>query len=453
MRGIFPLQSQQGAGPSEEVKMLFNYLSTICLILFIPFSLSQAQDRILDLNLDQCLKTAHENNKTLLLLEEKINAARYKIEEARSGFFPGLSLNGSYTRLGRIPGFDVPGTTMKAEFGTANNYNLTLSLQQSLFTWGRIKNSYDISKYGLSLTREEYRGSQQELKFNVTSLFYNILLAKELIKVREESIRRIEDHLRTVQERYDKGYASEFDVLRVKVQLANAKPPLVQAKNLYQLALDNLKNLLGISLKDSVKLEGTLRYDAMKVDQTQAEEFAFKNRSELKLIGEQKGIGRKALALAKAGNKPSLFGSANYEYKRPYYSEDKWKTDWNFTLALSFPIFDGFLTRSKVRGARSDLRQLDITEEQIRDLIRVQISQAISDLNLAEENILSQQENVKQAKESLRIANVQYQKGMLTNLELMDTEFALTVAETNHLQALSDYLIARAKYEKAIGED
>ena len=159
------------------------------------------------------------------------------------------------------------------------------------------------------------------------------------------------------------------------------------------------------------------------------------------------------MALAKAGNKPSLFGSANYEYKRPYYSEDEWKTDWNFTLALSLPIFDGFLTRAKVRGAQSDLKQLDITEKQIRDLIQLEISQVISDLNLARENILSQEENVKQAKESLRIATVQYEKGMLTNLELMDTEFALTVAETNYLQALSDYLIAEAKYEKAIGED
>ncbi|NIM98836.1 MAG: TolC family protein [candidate division Zixibacteria bacterium] len=433
--------------------MTFRHVSKIFLILLILPNFCQAQDKTFDLNLDECLQIAYQNNKTLLQLQEQINAAKYKMGEARSGFFPELSFSGTYTRLGRVPAFDLPGTTMKAEFGTANNYNLRLSLQQPLFTWGRIKNSYDISKYGLSLSQEEYRKNQQQTKFNVTNLFYNILLANELIKVREESINRIEDHLRTVQERYDKGYASEFDVLRVRVQLANAKPPLVQAKNVYQLTLDNLKNLLGISLRDSVNLEGTLEFVPIQVDQIQAEEFAFENRSELKLIQEQKGIGRKALALAKAGNKPSLFGSANYEYKRPYYSEDKWKTDWNFNLALSFPIFDGFLTRSKVRGAKSHLKQVDITENQIQDLIRLEISQAISDLNLAQENILSQQENVKQAKESLRIANVQYQKGMLTNLELMDTEFALTVAETNHLQALSDYLIAKASYDKALGKD
>jgi len=433
----------------------------ILIISFLLFNVVMASGETHHLNLDQCLKTAYLNNKTLLQLQEKISSAEYKIEEAHSGFLPQFSFNGSYTRLGSVPafetpamnfgGFQIPAITIKS--GTENNYNLKLSYQQPLFTWGKIRNSYEISRHGLSAAQEEYRKTKQEIKFGVVSLFYNILLAQELIKVREESIARIEDHLQTVQARYDKGYASEFDVLRAKVQVSNAKPPLVQAKNLYQLTLDNLKNILGINLKDSVKVEGGLEFVPFDVDQSQAEEFASQNRSELKLLSEQKAIGEKALALARAGNKPSVFGSANYEYKRPYYSEDKWKTDWNFTLALSLPIFDGFLTRSKVRQAKSDLKQLDLTEKQIQDLIKLEISQSISDLNLAKENILSQQENVNQAKESIRIAKVQYEKGLLTNLELMDTEFALTVAETNYLQALSDYLVAKAKFEKAIGKD
>jgi len=432
--------------------MFFRCFANIVLALFIFFNFCRAQTSTLNLNLDQCLQIAYKKNKTLLQLEEKINSARYRIDEARSSFYPQFSLSGSYTRLGELPSYDV-GDGAKFTLGTENNYNLTLSYQQPLFTWGKIRAGYDISKYNLSLTKEEYRRTKQDIKFNVVNLFYNILLAKKLIKVREESIARTEDHLKTVQERYEKGYASEFDLLRVKVQLANAKPPLTQAKNLYQLTMNNLKNLLGIELADSVSLEGTLDYAPIEVIQSQAEEFAFKNRSELKSITHQRGIGQKALTIAKANNKPNLFGSANYEYKRPFYSKDEWATDWNFTFLVNIPIFDGFLARSRIRQTRSDLKQLAIVENQVQDLIKLEISQAITDLNLAKENILSQKENVKQAKESLRIAKVQYQQGMITNLEQMDTELALTIAETNHLQALADYLIAKAKYEKAIGKD
>lgn len=277
----------------------------ICIlaISFLLLHFCLVSGETLNLSLDQCLETAYKNNKPLLQLEEKINSARYKIEEARSGFFPQLSLSGSYTRLGNVPGYESPGMTimldsMKLQFpptkitmGSADNYNFGLSLQQPLFTWGKIRNSYDISKHGFSLAQEEYRKTKQEIKFGVVSLFYNILLAKELIKVREESIARMEDHLKTVQERYDKGYASEFDVLRAKVQLSNAKPPLVQAKNLYQLTVDNLKNILGINLKDSVNIEGGLEFAPFEVNQSQAEDFAFKNRSELKLMEEQRRIG------------------------------------------------------------------------------------------------------------------------------------------------------------------
>ena len=441
--------------------MILKYGRMILLILFVLLNFSLTKAEVINLDLDQCLKTAYENNKSLLQLEEKINSAKYKMDEAKSGFYPQFSFNGSYTRLGNVPtfetpamsfeGFQIPAISIKS--GSENNYDLSLSYQQPLFTWGKIRAGYDISRYNLSLSEEECRKTKQEIKFNVVNLFYSVLLTKELIKVREESIARIEDHLKAVQERYDKGYASEFDVLRVKVQLANAKPSLTQAKNIRQLTTNNLKNILGISLEDSVELEGMLSFEPIEVEKSQAEEFAFKNRSELKLIFDQRRMGEEALVIAKANNKPNLLGSASYSYKRPFYSIDEWKTDWNFTFLVSIPIFDGFLTRSKVSQAKSDLKQLDMAEQQVQDLIKLEISQAISDLNLAKENILSQEENVKQAKESLRIAKVQYQQGLLTNIEEMDTELALTIAETNYLQALSDYLIAKAKYEKAIGKD
>ena len=159
--------------------MLLKYFSKVSLILFLAFNFCDAQEKRFNLNLDQCLKIAYENNKTLLQLHEKINSAKYQIDEAKSGFYPQLSFSGSYTRLGEVPSFDIGGMG-KAKLGTENNYNLRLSYQQPLFTWGKIRAGYDISKYYLSLTGEEYRKTKQEIKFNLVNLFCNILLAEEL---------------------------------------------------------------------------------------------------------------------------------------------------------------------------------------------------------------------------------------------------------------------------------
>jgi len=437
---------------------MFGRISKLILIFFILFfsySIAQNANKI-TLTLDKSLQIAYEKNKSLLDQKEKINYARYKIDEARSNFFPQLSFQGNYTRLGVIPSMeiDIPGLfSRKMSIGFNDNYDLGLSLSQPIFTWGRIRNSYDISNLSYQASQESYRDTKQKIKFDVTKSLYQIILFEELVKVGEEAKKNIEEHLKTVEARYKAGQASEFDLLRAKVQLANSDPPLIQAKNSLDLALNGFKNLLGLDLATEIKLEGELKYEPMEVDLPSTEKEALANRIELKSIYLQKEISRKALNIAKAGNRPTLAGFLNYDYKNPFNSVQKWDDDWNFGFSINFPLFDGFATQSRINQSKSNIKDLEIVQRQIEDGILLETRQAISNLNLAKENILSQKENVAQAKKSLEIAKVQYAEGMITSLEEMDTQLALTIAQTNYLQALADWLVAEAQYEKAVGRE
>jgi outer membrane protein TolC len=437
--------------------MLKSCLKITLVVFFILWfnSPSFSQEKLI-LNLEKSLETAYQNNRLLQSLKEKISSAKFKIQEAKSGFFPNLSFQGSFTYLGVNPSFvvSIPGVfNQKVTVGFHDNYTFALALQQSLFTWGRIRNRYSISNLNLSLEQEEYIKNKQGITYNVTSLFYSALLARELIKVREDALKNIQEHLKTVELRYKAGQASEFDVLRARVQLANAKPPLLQAKQAYDLALSSFKNILGLAQEAEVELEGELFFKPVEVKLESATQEALLQRPELKSLDFQKKIAQKGLAIAKAGNKPSLVGIANVLYENPYYSQRKWDTDWNFTFSLNFPLFDGFATRSKVNQARSDLKQLDLGEQDLKEGIKLEVKEAVTSLDLAKETILSQQETVNQAKESLRIAKVQYAQGIITSLEEMDAELALTFAQINYLQALADYLRAQAQYNKAIGQE
>lgn len=425
------------------------------LILLLSFSiwiipLSFSQERVV-LTPDKSLEIAYKNNRIILSQEEKIRSSRFKVSEAKSGFYPRLSFLGSYTYLGVTP--SITAFDEKFTIGFHDNFEFKLALEQTLFTWGRIRNNYSISKLNLKSEEENYSRDKQRITYEVKSSFYLVLLARELIQVREEALKNIEEHLKTVELRYKAGQASEFDLLRAKVQLANAKPPLLQARQDYDLALSSFKNILGLSQESQIELEGELIYDPIEVELEQATQKALSQRPELKSLEIQKKIAQKGLSIAKAGNKPTLMGFANYEYKNPFYSEKRWDTDWNFTLSLNFPLFDGFATHSRVNQAKSDLKQLDIGEMDLNEGIKLEVKDAVTSLNLAKETILSQEENVKQAKESLRIAKVQYAQGMITSLEEMDAELALTYAQINYLKALTDYLVAQAKYMKAIGEE
>jgi outer membrane protein TolC len=256
-----------------------------------------------------------------------------------------------------------------------------------------------------------------------------------------------------VELRYQAGQASEFDVLRAKVQLANANPPLLQARQTSDLALSFFKNMLGLPQESLIELDGQLSFQPIEANLEDATQKSLLQRPELRSLDIQRQMALKSLAIAKAGNKPSLVGVANYLYENPWYSQRKWDTDWNFTFSLNFPLFDGFATRSKVNQAKSDLNQLDIGGKELKEGIKLEVKQAVTSLDLAKETILSQQETVNQAKESLRIAKVQYAQGIITSLEEMDAELALTFAQINYLQALTDYLRAQAQYNKAVGQE
>jgi len=437
--------------------MLKSSLKITLVVLFILWfnAPSFSQEKLI-LNLEKSLETAYQNNRSLQSQKEKINSARFKIQEAKSAFYPSLSLQGAFTYLGVNPSFvvDIPGVfNQEVIIGFHDNYTFTLALQQSFFTWGRIRNRYSISNLNLSLEQETYIRNKQGITYNVTSSFYSALLARELIKVREDALENIQEHLKTVELRYQAGQASEFDVLRAKVQLANANPPLLQARQAYDLALSSFKNILGLQQESQIELEGELSYQPMDVNLEDATQKALLQRPELRSLDLQSQMALKSLAIAKAGNKPSLVGVANAMYENPWYSQRKWDTDWNFTFSLSIPLFDGFATRSRVNQAKSDLKQLDIGDNDLREGIKLEVKQAVTSLDLAKQTILSQQETVNQAKESLRIAKVQYAQGIITSLEEMDAELALTYAQINYLQALADYLRAQAQYNKAVGEE
>ena len=433
--------------------MSFRSCGFFILTIFLLVNFGLAQE-IQFLSLDQSLEIAFENNKSLLQKKENIQSAKFLVDQARSGFYPQLSFSGTYTYLGVVPSFTFAfpgGPEEKVEIGFHDNYNLGLSLQQPLFTWGRIRNSYHISQLGYQISQEELKRAKQEVKYQVESSFYRILLAEKLVEVREQALNNLDEHLRMVEARFKAGQASEFEVLRTKVQRTNAIPPLTQAKNTRDLALDSFKNLLGLDLKKNIKLAGELKFRPEEFNPDKSEVTALKQRPEIKSIKIQKKIAFKSLSIAKANNKPALYGVANYTYQNPFYSVQKWDYDWNIGFLVNINLFDGFATQSKVAQVKSTINELDIVEKQIQEGIKLEVTQAISDLNLAKENILSQEENVNQAKKALEIAKVQYAEGVITSLEEMDTELALTIAQTNYLQALSDYLVARAKYYKAIG--
>jgi len=441
-----------------------------------------ANEGLMILSLDEAINIALKNNKGMLAAREKIREAEGGIITARAGFLPSLSLSGSYTRIAQIPamkmqiqtGIDtmpmpvldaigqptgnfvpLPVAVMEEgtfSFGEPENYATRATLQQPIFTWGRIRNAYSLAQTNLKATQADYRKTVNDLKFNVTQSFYGVMLTKEFVKLSEDSYVQFEQHVDQVEDLYKAGMASKFDLLRARVQLANMKPQTIRAKNGLELAESALKMLLGVDLDTELNLKGELTYEPYEATLTEATETALQQRPELIAMKYRKKMAEKGVAIAKAANKPSLFVAYNYDYKKPKRMlETGWGSDWNVTVGLSLPIFTGFSYFGKVRQAAAQLGQVRFGIEQLVDGVKFEVKEAILNLEQNKEILEAQKDNITQAKQALDIAEERYKNGLITNLEYMDTQLALTRARVEYLQTLADYLIARAKLERAMG--
>lgn len=430
----------------------------LSLVLLVGVSGVSGEEQPLVLTLDQSIDLALKQNPALLAAGERVRSAEYGIREAVSGFFPAVTGQGLATLDEKLFSLEFPSMipgqppqTFEVDF--TRDYQFALSFIQPLYTGGKLLSGFRTARYNLEATREGVRQSKHMLVFNTKRAFYGYLLAKEFVKVAAEAVEVAEKHHRTVKTQYEVGLASKFDLLRSEVQVANLKPQLIRARNNQQVAELSFKTLLGLDLSRPVEIQGELEYVPVDPDLEASLDNAVQNRPEINQLMIQQKMAGEMLKMVRSEYLPSLALSATYNFWGDSFrfNNDPWQNYYAVNLVLSVPIFNGFATASRIAKSRAALRELEFSQKGIEDAVHFEVNQALLKLKEARESLISQEKNVDQAKESLRIAELTFAEGLATSLDVSSVQAALSQAKTNHTQALFDYVLAKADLDKAIG--
>ena len=454
----------------------FHYSSWVGTFLLLLITLSVSAEEHKLLNLEQSLQIAKQNNLTIQAAEQKLKSDEAQISVARSALMPRISANGNYTYFKDVQksviqaeggfGFPIPGEEMddmstpsvdneseliELEFGAHHNIQGTVSLSQPVFAWGRYYYNYQAAKLGYGAAQKELTAAYEKLRLNVYEAFYRVLIAQEFVKVAEQSVELVEKQLGIAQTSLDAGAATNFDVLRAKVQLANAKSQVIRAKNSVKIAKNAYKTLLNLPLADDISVEGSFEIPEVKIKLDELIKQALEKRPEITRSQLNEQAGQKQLSVAKTRNLPDFAFFSNYQIS---HSERLIEMNriWSLGLQINIPIFDGFASRAAVKQSESVLKQLQIGTEQVMSVVETEVRNAYLALLEAKTLIDVQRETVAQAQESVRIATIRFENGMITTVELTDTQLALIQSKVNRLQAQHDYVIGLARLEKAIGQ-
>ena len=427
-------------------------------VLILTASLFVFSQEKMTLTLEECIQFALSQNPSHLASEERVEGARSMIKEASAGFFPSLSATGLRSLKEKVfslefPSF-IPGEPpQKVEMDFTRDNQFSFSLSVPIYTGGRLASGYKQAKYNHLSTEESLRQSEYMTVFNTKRAFFGVLLAQEFVKVSEEAVIVAEKHVHNVKTLFEVGMASKFDLLRSEVQLANLKPQQIRAKNSLKVAELSLKTLLGLDLSQLLDIQGELTYEPFDPNLEEALTSALIKRPEIQQLKYQKMMAGELLKMSKASKFPTVAiqGAYNVWADTLTFKEEDWQSYYSVNLAMSVPIFSGFLADAQIAKSKSLIKELEFSKKGLEDMILFEVRQAVLKLSEAKESLMSQEKNVEQAMESLRIAELNYSEGLATTLDVSSVQAALTQAKTNYSQALYDYVMSRAELDKAIG--
>ncbi|MDQ8179332.1 TolC family protein [Pelagicoccus sp. SDUM812005] len=410
------------------------------------------------LSLQTTLEFALENNFAIKQSIEAIKEQEGLIVEVKARALPSLAVNASYYQLDE--GLSEANSFFPA---STESWGITLSARQALYQGGGIRAALEVQDLLRESSLLALETTVLDALLEVRTRYYAALLARDQIGVEEQNIELLEETLNNAKLRRDAGDVSDFEVLRAEVALANAQPALIRRRGAYRVAIEQLRQSMGYQnyRRDAHNLEripeftDELVYRPIDYELQAALDQALANRSELKQLEAIAKAREAGLEIANAGLKPSLDLVGTYGKQRSSFSSsfDDGPDGWTVGVEASWNIWDGRKTKGQRLQAQSQLEQARIQQQSYRLGIEVQVRQAISALQEADQLAKAAVKVVEQAEEAVRMADSRFETGSISQLDVLEARVALTEARTNALAANYQHLVAVAQYRRALGSE
>lgn len=436
--------------------------------------------------LEEAIYSALQNNNKIKQYKEKLVQKEFQNLEAWGNFLPTVDLQASYTHLNDpmqidlSPIKDVIVTLQsKNQVELANIYNViqtqtqlsdaqraalysqystqldalipdftetfkkqdyktaTLIGVQPLFLGGKLYAAKKFASDELDASNIELKQVSDQIIQETVNNYLNVVLMKNVVKVRKDVLAGIEHHKDDAKKMYDEGLIANHNLLRAEVAVAEAERNLSDDENRLDLALIALRISMGLDENEPIAISDTLVYNNFADSLNVLISKAFTDQPILQLISKKKDAASDKYIAERANFLPTLAAFGKYEMYPEYLSS--LEPRWAVGLQLKFNIFNGLKDYSKLQNAVHIEREVNYVEADARHKITLWVNKSFKDVTNSRVKYNKLETTEELAKENLRLNNKRFQSGMGTSLEVIDAELSYEKVKIDMLQSLYDY--------------
>ena len=415
-----------------------------------------AEESVETYTLSDIIRYAVAHSPGLKQAEKNVEIERQAVRAAKGERLPKLDLGGGVTRyhyptpVTPISGSPFTGVPFP-EF-SETIYDAGAFLVIPIYKGGRLVKNVELSELRQSAAADTLAATRRDLVYNLTSVYYKILQLNRLVEAKEAQVKELEAHEQQVRAFVKSGKVARVEILKSEVEVAKAREGLLLAENAGRTAYEVLRKLMGMEdAKQELRVREEPANTVINYQVDEALNAALKRRPDYLSSVKKMQAAEKRVQIAKGRRLPNVFLAG--QYVETSGSSIDPKENWNASLRLSLPIFDGGIIDAEIEKERAEFEKAKQNELSMRLEINQEVKDSFINLENAGKRIEVTSQAIESARENLRVETLKYRAGSGTTADLVDAQANLTRVETDYYQALFDRDISVAGVQRAVGED
>jgi len=396
--------------------------------------------------IEEAVAIAQAQNPEIAIARKKVQAARGGFIEARSGYLPSLSSIGLYDKRQQ-----QSETRLREE-----DYNARLQIEQNLYTGGAVSSQVAISRLNIEKQNYELQEIASRVAMDVRIAFNELLLNRAKVRVRQDSVRVLDEELKSQEQGFSAGIVGKLNVQRAEVALANERPELFNAQTQLRNSYLRLGDLFGADAGPgaraaSFEVSGELQYQPNHADLNDCLARADANRAVIKARQKDIQIEDQQYILDRSTSRPHVRAFSGYEVYSERDPDVGQEFNYGYLVGINatWNIFDGFATRGRMQATRARRGAAVQALAAARRAVASEVRSAFFDLEQADRVLQSETKNVQTADEALEIAKGNFAAGLGTQLDTLQAASDVTRTRTTRLSAIYLHNVALARLAHA----